>query len=378
LIENISSAIRVLELAGSVALYGAERWILALVKNLDRQKIQPIIGALNDEMGSTAPLCDAAVRMDAPTFVIQSRGRVDLHSIRRLRQIIQKQSINILHTHGYKLDLQGRLATWGTQCKIVTTPHGWTHNPDMKLRLYENLDRAIFPLMDRVAPLSDEMHRQIAGIPGMSRKLRLIRNGVDLDELSPDIKESPEMSLWKSQGHFVVGFIGRLIGAKGPLTLLRAIAQMTSTKVDLAVVGSGPDLQLLKEAAQSLNISTRVAFFGYREDRLSFIKAFNVLALPSLSEGIPRCVMEAMGLGIPVVASDIPGCRALIDTHKTGILVPPGSESELANALEYLRNNPGIRVSLAKAAKEKVIACFSAGRMAREYEELFLDMTRNQ
>lgn len=375
--ENSSSAIRVLELAGSVALYGAERWILALVKNLDRRKIQPIIGALNDEMGSTAPLCDAAARINVPTFVIQSFGRVDLHSVRQLRQIIQKQGINILHTHGYKLDLQGRLATWGTRCKIVTTPHGWTHNPDLKLRLYEHLDRAILPLMDRVAPLSDEMHRQIAGIPGMSGKLRLIRNGVDLDELSSDIQESPELNVWKTEGHFIIGFIGRLITGKGLLTLLRAIAQMASPKVRLAVVGSGPDLQMLKEATQSLNISTRVAFFGYREDRLSFIKAFDVLALPSLSEGIPRCLMEAMGLGIPVVASDIPGCRALIDTHRTGLLVPPGDDSALAGALESIVKNPGLGMALAQAAKEKICAGFSAGRMAREYEDLFFDMIQN-
>jgi glycosyltransferase involved in cell wall biosynthesis len=374
-LENQNATpLHVLELAGSVALYGAERWILALVKNLNRDRIKPIIGAICDDDSPSAPLCEAAERLGIGSLVIEAPGRFDINSILKLRQIIIEHNIAIIHTHGYKVDLLGRLASWGTPCRILTTPHGWTHNADIKLRLYEWLDRALFPFMDIVVPLSEDMHKSIAGLPGLRRKLQLIPNAVDLDELATEVEAVPELMSWKKEGYFVVGFIGRLISAKGIVTLLRAVANMPSAKVRVALLGNGPDEHALKEIAQSLKISERVKFYGYREDRLSFIKGFDVLALPSLSEGIPRCMMEAMGLSIAVVASDIPGCRALIDTPETGILVPPGDESALCIALESLRNNPAVRMALANAGKQRVFNHFSAKRMAKQYEDLFFKM----
>jgi glycosyltransferase involved in cell wall biosynthesis len=372
-VHDQPAPIPVLELAGSVALYGAERWILALLKHLNQDRIKPLICALRDDQGSNAPICDAASELGVPSLVIDAPRRFDFNAVRKLRRIIRGRKISILHTHGYKVDLLGRLATLGTPCKIITTPHGWTHEPDMKLRMYESLDRAIFPFMDLVVPLSQEMHKDIAQLPGMRRKLQLILNGVDLDEIASDVKEAPELTAWKSEGCFIIGFIGRLIEAKGIGALLRAVAQMPSPAVRVALIGNGPDEQSFRDMAQSLNISERVTFFGYREDRLSFIKAFDVLALPSLSEGIPRCIMEAMGLGVAVVASDIPGCRAVVDSCETGILVPTGDEKALGEAFESLRRNPVFRNTLAQAGKIHVYKHFSAERMAKQYEKLFIE-----
>jgi glycosyltransferase involved in cell wall biosynthesis len=369
--------LQVLELAGSVALYGAERWILALVKNLNRERVQPVIAALRDDDSSVAPLCDAADHLRIPSIVIESPGRFDLASIWQLRRAIIRRRIDIVHTHGYKVDLLGRLATWGTRARILTTPHGWTFEPDIKLRIYEGFDRALYPFMDAVAPLSEAMYQGLAGMPWTRRKMHLIPNAVDLDELTADIEVAAELKEWKSRGFFIVGFIGRLIGAKGVLTLMRAVKQMRDQTVHLALVGTGPEEQSLLENARSMNILNRVRFFGYREDRLSFIKAFDVLALPSLSEGIPRCAMEAMGLGVPVVASDIPGCRALIESGNNGILVPASDPKALKDALELFRDDPAIRADMSNAAKKRVFAEFSAKRMAERYEELFFKVARS-
>ncbi len=366
--------IRVIELAGSVALYGAERWILALARHMNRDKVRPVIAALKDGDEESAPICDAAGQLGLSSVLIEAPGRFDLGAVRRLRSLIADEEASFVHTHGYKGDLIGRLATWGTPCRILATPHGWTHNPDTKLRLYEALDRAVFPLMDGVAPLSEEMHRDLAKNPAVRSKLRLITNAVDLDEIAAHNSVAPDILAWRKGADFVVGFIGRIIQDKGIATLLRAAAKLATPGLRIALVGAGPDENSFIDTARSLGIADQVRFFGYQKDRLAYMKAFDVMALPSLSEGIPRCVMEAMGLGVPVVASDIPGCRALIQNRQTGLLTAPGDEAALAEALEFIRNNPAARIELAVAARQRVYADFSAKSMAEKYENLFMAM----
>jgi glycosyltransferase involved in cell wall biosynthesis len=336
-----------------------------------RDRMDLTIAAIKDEVGTGTPICSAAAQLGLPSLLIESPGRINCAAIRRLRRIIKEREIAIVHSHGYKGDLMGRLATLGTRCRIVTTPHGWTHGPDLKLRLYEILDRSIFPFMDAVVPLSEDMHRELSRRTFSRSRLQLILNAVDLEEIENHAGQTSELAAWKSRGLFIIGYIGRLIQDKGIATLLRAVAQMSSPEVGIALIGTGPDESAFRETARNLGIAERVRFLGYREDRLSFLNAFDLFVLPSLSEGIPRCIMEAMGLGIPVAASDIPGCRVLVRDGETGCLFPPGDEKALARTLEILRINPDLRKALAQSAKARVYEQFSAKRMAREYELLF-------
>lgn len=367
-----------LELAGSVALYGAERWILALVKHLNRDRIKPMIGALADDNGLSAPLCDASQKMGIPSISIKAPGRFNYNAIRLIRRVIAENNIDIIHTHGYKGDILGLLATRGSSCRIITTPHGWTHEPDFKLRLYELFDKALYPFMDSVVPLSKDMFRQLAGKRGMARKMRLIENAVDLDEIYADKCPSPEIIFQGKNKCFIIGFIGRLIKAKGLTSLLSALSRMSDRSVSLALIGNGPEEEELRRLARELNIGDRVRFFGYREDRIALMKSFDVFVLPSLSEGIPRCLMEAMGIGVPIVATDIPGCRDLIENGKTGLLFPPGDVDALCDALESLKNSGDKRNILANNAKDYVYKHYSANRMAREYEDLFCQMIKDK
>ena len=124
----------------------------------------------------------------------------------------------------------------------------------------------------------------------------------------------------------------------------------------------------------NLGISERTHFLGFRKDRLALLKGLDVFVLPSRLEGIPRCLMEAMAAGVPVIASDIPGCNDLVIDHETGILFPVNDAQALAEKVRELAVNHALRGSLAKAAREFVEQNFSATRMAREYESLYLSL----
>jgi len=186
-----------LQLGSPIGLYGAERWILALLRHLDRRKTQMWVGSIKDDQGVDAPSCREAEKMGYPVRVFEGHGRLAWEAVRQLRQFIREQEIQFLHAHGYKTDVLGRLAVMGTGCKVITTPHGWTENPDFKLWCYEMFDRMVMPFLDAVVPLSDELYRQIERIPGMKGKLHLIRNGVDISEIDAVQKLSPEMAVWK-------------------------------------------------------------------------------------------------------------------------------------------------------------------------------------
>jgi len=186
---------RVFQLGSSSGLYGAEQWILTLAKHLNPTEVQTWIGAIRDREGEESPpLCREAERRRFPTRVIHAHGRINFSAVQRLRSVLLADRIQILHTHGYKTDLVGLLAVRGTACRILTTPHGWTDHPDMKLRIYELLDRMAFGFFDAVVPLSEELYHSLGRILSLpKRKLYFIRNGVDLTEFRRNGKVPPEI-----------------------------------------------------------------------------------------------------------------------------------------------------------------------------------------
>jgi glycosyltransferase involved in cell wall biosynthesis len=369
--------IKVLQLGSPIGLYGAERWILALVKHLDPTKITSIVGVIKDNPHQPCSLCKEAEKLGFQNYCFEAHGKISRSMIRQLRQFILEHGINILHTHFYKTDIIGFIATRGTSCKIISTPHGWTQGPDIKMLIYEMLDRMLFPFLDTVAPLSDKMLQSLKIIPTLNRKLHLINNGVDITEVSEEKKIDGELMGWKKDGSYIIGYIGRLVTGKDLNTLISALAGLQELKWRLAIIGEGREEQSLKNLSQELALSDRIKFFGYRTDRISLLKALDVFVLPSRSEGIPRCLMEAMAAKVPVVASDIPGCRYLVKDHQTGLLFPVGSSAKLTEKIHAVLADKHLRNTLSENGYQYILQKYSAQRMALEYEALFLDLVNN-
>jgi glycosyltransferase involved in cell wall biosynthesis len=373
--KNGAPPLRVLHLGSPTGLYGAERWIIALVRHLDVDEVESVVGVIRDQPGYRAELCEQAALYGAKTHTFDSFGRFNLTSVTQLRRFIRERQIDIVHTHGYKTDLVGLLATAGTPCRIISTPHGWTVEAEFKLKVYEAIDRLSFAFMSAVAPLSDQLHRELMRMPWLRRRLHPIRNGVDLSEVHAAPASCPEMEAFATKGEFRLGYIGRLHQSKGLDYLVRALALIPERSVRLCLIGEGPMRDELGKLAKQLGVADRVTFFGYRPDRLSFLKQMDAFVLPSLSEGIPRCVLEAMAANVAVIATDIPGCRPLVHDGRTGLLVPVCDAAALATAIAKLAGAPALRARLAAAGKTLVETEFSAAIMATRYQELYRNVT---
>ena len=371
-----SMPVHILHLGSPAGLYGAERWILALVKHLDRGKIRSTVAVIKDAPDSKMLLCREAEKLGVPTCFFEANGKFNFAAVRQLRHFISRNGVQILHTHWYKTDIIGLLATVGTRCRIVTTPHGWSREPDFKLWCYEMLDRAVFPFFNAVVPLSEDLYRPLKRFPGMKDRLHLIRNGVDISEIDAVTELAPEIVNLRTQGTFVIGYIGQLIHRKGLDILLEAAARLPkSLNWHLVVIGDGKQRSDLEKRAVRTGIANRVQFLGYRPDRIGLLKGFHVFVLPSRLEGIPRCLMEAMAARVPVISSDIPGCNNLVVHKKTGLLFPMDDAQSLTERIEELAGDKTLRDSLSRAAREFVEQKFSAERMAREYESLYLGLS---
>jgi glycosyltransferase involved in cell wall biosynthesis len=184
-----------------------------------------------------------------------------------------------------------------------------------------------------------------------------------------------ELVRFRNEGNLILGYIGQLIPRKGLDILLGAVSRLSFDNWRLAIIGEGKSRASLEILAEKLGIKNKVCFFGFKEDRIAFLRGFDLFVLPSRLEGIPRCIMEAMAAGVPAVASDIPGCRDLITHGQTGLLFPVGAEEILADMIETIFSDKKTGKSLAQRGQELVNSRFSAGRMAAEYAELYAQLT---
>ena len=369
--------IKVLQLGSPTGLYGAERWILALIKHLNPEKVESIVGVIKDGPGLEVPLSKEAEKSGFRIHIFEAQGKINFSVIKQLKQFILENKIDILHTHFYKTDILGLFATMGTPCKIISTPHGWTQNPDLKLRIYEIIDRMLFPFHDAVAPLSKKMLQPLEKMPGLTKKLHLIENAVDVTEVASEKKIAYELLEWKERSFFIIGYIGRLVTGKGLDILFHALTKLKELNWKLAIIGEGEEESYLKNLAEELNIADKITFFGFRPDRLLFLNGFDVFVLPSRSEGTPRSVMEAMAAKIPVIASDIPGCRNLIIENQTGLLFPLDSTNKLVEKIILTARNASQNDKMTLNAFDLILQNFSAQRMAVAYEDLFKTLSEN-
>lgn len=212
----------------------------------------------------------------------------------------------------------------------------------------------VLPLCDEFAALSPLLAEQWAErfpFLGSVSVLPLLMDDCDGLVRTPDPRTRPAET--------VFGFAARIEEGKGPLTLVGALAELNQGAAPALVrmAGTGPQLQEVKARVRALNLSDACEFVGFYTDsmgRSAFMRGLDVFVLPSLAEGTPNSVIEAMAHGLPVIASEVGGIPDLL-TPETGILVPPGDAAALAEAMRRLASDPHLRSAMGRAARERYL-----------------------
>lgn len=365
---------KIVHVIASSGLYGAEKWILALMRAMEGSKVSSTLVNLADTNNEISAVVSAARERGLEALDFHTGGTFNPLCIIRFSRWLKNCGADIVHGHGYKSDLVGLLGAKIAGCKMISTPHGWSKGADKKLRFYESLDRFLFRFMDFVCPLSEELLESVATAVN-SKKLRLIMNGVDIDEI-----DSCLPAFEKKNDEIIIGYIGRLVEGKDVPTLIYAFKLLSDAckgegvTIKLLIVGDGEDNNALKNLVSDLGLIGYVEFLGFRSDAISYLKCFDVFVLPSLSEGIPRCIMEAMAAGVISVASNISGNRVLLENGKTGFLFGVGNIDELFVSLKKIIENKESTFDIAESARSLIEKRFSNREMADQYSSVYLDL----
>ena len=336
-------------------LYGAEMWVLGLLRYL--KKVDALLICPNT---SDISLLKEANKLGIKTHLLKVKGNfVFFDFVNKLSELLKREKIDILHTHSYKSNLIGYFAAKKTGLKIISTPHGWSFNAGLKLRIYESIDRFFLRFFDLIVPLSKGLRNSLKHIN--KNKIKVINNFVDLDLIPKPKKGNLKL----------ITFIGQLIERKRVQDLIFALKYVQDKKVKLQIIGNGSKKKKLISLTKKFVLDHRVKFFGFRKDRLELLNNSEILVLPSLLEGIPRVIMEAMAMKRIIIGTDIPGIRELIKNKKNGLLVPIKSPKKIAEAINWIWQNKKQTQKISKEARALIEKKFSAERAASEYSKIY-------
>ncbi len=368
--------INVLQFICPTGFYGAERWVLALANNLDSSQVRCDLVVTEEAEDQDLEIHNQFQKLDfaeGQAFKIPMSGRFDVRAITQLCRIIRQRDIHIIHTHGYKSDMLGLVAA--TLCKIpkISTPHGFGEPASLKHKLFVWLGALSLRHFDRVAPLSEQLHQQCCDYGISKSKLTYIKNGVDLREVERErsLKDSDNNS-----SIMTIGFIGQMVPRKKIHHILDVFESLCAKhkNVRLELLGDGSSRKSLEQHANKLACRDKIEFLGFRTDRLKRLKSFDLFVMTSSSEGIPRCLMEAMAMAIPVSAYNIPGIDQLLEHEQTALLSDFGDHQDLLACWEKLLFDRRYSETLAQNARNFVQKHFSANRMAQEYQLTFMSL----
>ena len=297
----------------------------------------------------------------------------------QLARIIKEKGIDIIHCQRHKPTFYGTLAAYmtGKNLKVISHVRGLNRTRRFRRKL---LNRALFRRISRIVAVSNAVRDDIVRTNPMSfpDKVVTIYNGIDVEPYT-------DCSLTREQARirlglpekdaFVYGTVGRLVETKGQRILLEAFAKVYEKYPEswLVIAGKGRLESELRALAIELNIHKRVLFLGYRTDIPEILKAYDVFVFPSIAEGLPGALLEAMATGIPVIASRVGGVPEILNNPELGMMISPSSLDELTTAMEQLCNMDEVeRNGIGDLLRESVLDEFTKERMTSAISKEYL------
>jgi glycosyltransferase involved in cell wall biosynthesis len=351
----------------ATAYGGAERALLTLCGGLDSASWRQL---LVHRPEAPVRLIREAAALGVETRVAggAERGR-DLAGLHKLTKLLRSERAVVLHAH----------LPWPLRCTTGLAAAMLARTPAIiaTQQLYATL-----PLRRRLRQraLSQGVHRYIAVSQAMAdemtrdrvvplRKVRVVRNSVPTQLLESPVDPALRVMLSGGSDRPVVLTLARLFLRKGLGTLLDAAVLVPEAA--FAIAGEGEDRPVLEARIRELGLQQRVRLLGQRNDIPGLLASSDVFVLPSMREGLPISVLEAMAANRPVIATAIPGTTEIVTAEETGLLFPVGEARLLAEALRRLLADPGLGHRLTRAARIRVQEEFSAELMTRQVERIY-------
>jgi glycosyltransferase involved in cell wall biosynthesis len=363
---------QVLHLISSSGFFGAENVLVELARELRHSTFLPIIGVFDNLRNPHLEVAEEAQSHDLQVAMFPCTGRLDLKTVVSIRRYLKKQKVDIVHSHGYKSNLYALAASLGKKTSRITTCHNWL-GESPKMRLYAHLDKFFLNRFDKVIAVSDALKQEILKYNIAPTKVLTIYNGIDIHRFDNHKKtQSIKKEFGINEGWKIIGAVGRVSEEKGLIHLANAaeIVIKENRQVLFLIVGDGP----LKEYLEKKCNPEHMIFTGIRNDVPDMYRCMDIFVLPSLKEGLPMVLLEAMASRLPVVATRVGAIPSVVKDGETGLLIEPGNEEEIERALLHLLNNQALAKSIGQKGYRHVKKHFSSETMARAYLNVYRDL----
>ena len=392
---------KILHIIDSGGLYGAEVMLLNLVAEQVKQGLTPIIASIGEKHIQEKPIEIEALKRGFNVEKFRMRNGPNYFGAMEIMKFIHSKGFNILHSHGYKGNiLFGLLFKKSCQIPMVSTLHGWTSTDGFsKIRLYEWLDRKSLKYIDSVVLVTNAMksHPKLKGLKDIN--FHVIPNGIPIEDHNTPAQIPPFSPLiptpsphpfihsdfdqniidFCSKG-FTIGSIGRLSKEKGYNYLIEAFATLIKKNVGarLIIIGEGGERNELEALIARYELLDHILMPGYRKNAEKYIPLFNAFVIPSLTEGLPITLLEAMQSSVPIIATEVGGMPSVLNNGEAGLLVKSRNPLEITEAIGKLYNNKKLSDKLSTVAYDRVIAHYSSKNMALEYLNIYKSLMQMQ
>lgn len=362
-----------MQITHDLAIGGLQQVIVNLCRNIDRSRFDVTLLCLR----KLGPFAEEIEQLGIKVLLLpQKEKRTDYLSFFKVGKILKLEDTQVIHTHNTQPLIDGTLGALLTNGKqrVIHTDHA-RQFPDKRRYMFAEWCMSHF--VYKMVGVSDQTTRNLHQYEKIPRKkLMTIQNGIDnlRFQVTIDTQAKRQVLGIRSTGP-VIGVISRLEKVKGITYLLRAMPAVLERipSATLLVVGDGSEKDSLEAEAKQLGIWQNVLFTGPRHDIPEVFQVLDTYVLPSLSEGLPIGLLEAMAAGCPVVASNVGGIPSVITHAANGSLFPAGKPEKITEALLALLARESLRNKYSKNGRSTIKTAFSAQLMARQYEKLYSD-----
>jgi glycosyltransferase involved in cell wall biosynthesis len=363
---------RIVHVVISGEMAGGQRVCLDIVK--DRLRLGDDVVVVAPARGPFTDRCTGLV----PVEFLRSQRLWDIRRMPALVRFLHRTRPDLVHTHiMVPGNILWRMACRALGVRLLNHVHAENYfgRESVKASLVRRLDTWSARWADRFVAVSQHTATTLASQGYPPGRLRVVYNAVPWESDPPARPDNATPS------EKVIGCVARLAESKGQRELLRAFAELAPKHPTAQLWLVGKDQQTdgrfegeLRSVAEVLGLTDQTKFWGHVDDVQALMRRMGVLVLPSFTEAFPVALLEAMSLGVPVIATEVAGVPEIVTDEETGLLVPPGDVKTLARAMDPLLCDPGFAASLAERGRASVTSRFTKEKMLAEMRGIYSEL----
>ena len=349
-----------MQLIAPTSFAGAERVVLNLAENIQGDRFQTTVVLFLSYKIKRSLYVKELEKRNIPYELILMKGAFDLNNLATLTSIIRDREIDVIHTHGYRSDILGFICAKFTGRSIISTIHGWTPTTK-RVKVYETISRFFLPMFDHVIAVSSTIKKGLHFIP--EEKISLLQNAINTTR---PVSGSGEKTAFRSRHNIpqhavLLGTVARLSREKGIKYLIEAMSELAGEKENffLLIVGRGKETEKLQQAAQQSGAGRQILFYGFEKDPSLIYRNLDIFILPSLTEGTPMALLEAMCHELPIIATKVGEVPSIVQDRENGLLINKESSSEIARAVRFMAANPDAAAQMAARGRQTICQHYS-------------------